>query len=68
MPVMFWPAVSLVYDFELIPHSKDTVTLLAVPSQVRSPLSRADLVSTLLGSLVVTNGDGGNVVKVFSSP
>ncbi len=46
---------------------KDTITLPAVPNQVSSPLSRAELVAILLGSLVVTNGDMGAVVKDVSS-
>ena len=38
---MAWPVVSLGYEPELVPQTKDTVTLPAVPSEVRLPLSRA---------------------------
>ena len=65
---MAWPVVSLVNDPELVPHTKDTVTLLAVPSDVRLPLSRAELVVTLAALLVVTDGVGGKVVKLLSAP
>ena len=41
---------------ELVPHTKDTVTLPAVPREVRLPLSRAEVVVMLLASLVVTAG------------
>jgi hypothetical protein len=65
---MSWPVVSFEYDPGLVPHLNDTLTLLAVPSQVRSPLRRAELVVILLGSTVLTDGDGGKVLKLFSSP
>jgi hypothetical protein len=52
----------------VVPHSKDTVTLLAVPREVRLPLSRAEVVAKLLASFVVTAGGVVRVVKLFSSP
>ena len=67
MLVMAWPVVSLGYDPELVPHSKDTVTLPAVPREVRLPFRRAELVVTLLAALVVTVG-GVRVVKLLSPP
>src|SRR5512136_658480 len=54
--VAIWPAVSLVYDPELVPHSNDTMTVLAVPREVRLPLRVAEVAVTLVASLVVTAG------------
>ena len=44
------------YDPVAIPHSKETVTLSAVPFEVRSPLRVAEVVSILAASFVVTVG------------
>ena len=46
---------------------KDTVTLLAVPREVRLPFSRAEVVARSAGS-VVTVGGVVVVVKLLSSP
>ncbi len=55
------------YDPLAVPHSKDTVTLLTVASDVRSPFRVAEVVATLVASLVVTNGVGA-VVNCMSGP
>ncbi len=68
MLVLAWSAVVYVYDPLAVPHSNDTVTLPAVPSDVRSPLRVAEVVATLVASLVVTDGGMVRVVKLFSSP
>ena len=50
-----------------VPHAKDTVTLAAVPLEVRVPFRVAEVVVGLLAAFVVTNGDVGTVVKDVSA-
>jgi len=63
--VSTWPVVSYEYEPELVPQTNDTVTLPAVPREVRLPLSLAEVAATLLASFVVTEG-GMVVVRSFS--
>ncbi len=66
--VSFAPAAIGVYEPPAPFHSKETLTLPAVPREIKSPLSRAELVVIPLASLVVTVGEGGKVLKLFSAP
>ena len=50
-----------------MPHTKDTVTLPAVPREVRLPFRRAEFVVMPVAALVVTVG-GVRVVKLLSAP
>jgi hypothetical protein len=59
---MFSLVVSLGYDPGLVPQTKDTVTLPAVPREVRLPLSVTEVLPIPVAALVVTAG-GVRVLK-----
>ena len=56
MLVMAWSVVSLVNEPELVPHTNDTMTLLAVPSEQRLPFRAAVVAPRPVASSVSTVG------------